>query len=325
MKCTNNSIKLLLPVFFCVIFLAGCGKNEYTIPYDINSPVTAFSFETSDKDSVADAFATNLCVVSDDMITGEDMEGYGSAALFDINNKNVIFSKNANTKMYPASMTKVMTALLAIKYGNAEDKLTASDHVLIKESGAQLCGFKPGDTITLDQALHGLLMYSGNDVAVMIAEYISGSVEEFAKLMNTEAAQLGATNTNFVNPNGLHDEKHYSTAYDMYLIFNEAMKYDYFVELIHTSNYTTSYTNSAGETINDTYNTTNLYLKEEVSAPANVTVIGGKTGTTNSAGTNLILLSKDTSGNPYISIVMKSKDRDTLYAKMTNLLESIGN
>lgn len=329
MKCTNKRLICFVPVLAAAFFMTGCAGKEPEMAYDVNTHISSFSIESNDYDKIADSFAENLCVVSGDVETGEEIEAgsdsYGSAVLCDINSKKILYSKNATVKMYPASMTKVMTALCAMKYGNKDDILTASDNVKITEDGAQVCGIKSGDTMTLDQAMHGLLMYSGNDAAILIAEGISGSVDEFCKLMNQEAAGLGATNTNFVNPNGLHDENHYSTAYDMYLIFNEAMKYDWFTEIINMNTYSTTYKNSAGEPIDISFNTTNLFLKGDVSAPQNITVIGGKTGTTNAAGANLVLLSKDAGGNPYISVVMKASNRDVLYSKMTSLLSDIVN
>lgn len=327
MRCTDRRIGLSAAAFAVFLLLTGCGNISYDMPYDMDTNISAFRFESKDSERMAEAFAEDICVVSNDVIVGEEIESgsdsYGSAALFDVNGKEVVYARNATAQLYPASMTKVMTALLALKYGNMDDVLTASENVLIKESGATLCGFKPGDTMTLDQALHGLLMYSGNDAAVLIAEYISGSVDDFCNMMNTEAARLGATNTHFMNPHGLHDENHYSTAYDLYLIFNEAMKYPLFNEIIHMDTYTTNYKNSAGETVEITYNTTNRYLKGDMEAPTEVTVIGGKTGTTNAAKSNLILLSRDSAGNPFISVVMKAQDSDTLYLKMNSLLKDI--
>ena len=123
--------------------------------------------------------------------------------------------------MYPASLTKVMTALVALQNASPDTVLTATDSVKITESGAQLCGLKAGDTMTLDQALHILLMYSANDAAMLIAENIGGSVDHFVEMMNEEAQRLGATNTSFANPHGLSDDNHYTSAYDLYLIFNE--------------------------------------------------------------------------------------------------------
>jgi len=105
---------------------------------------------------------------------------------------------------------------------------------------------------------------------------ISGSTEEFANLMNQEAQALGATNSHFVNANGLHSEEHYTTVYDMYLIFNTAVQDERFLQLITTQNYTANFINSAGEPITKDWSTTNKYLKGEETAPEGINVIGGK-------------------------------------------------
>ena len=253
------------------------------------------------------------------------MSKVSGAALFDINNKETIYAKNVHDKLYPASLTKVMTALVALKHGSADMLLTASENVTNLEADAQTCGLKEGDQMTLAQALHILLINSANDVAIMVAEGIGGSVEEFAVLMNEEALALGATNTNFVNPHGLSDDNHYTTVYDLYLIMNEAIQYDLFNEIISMSSYNTVYHNEKGEAKELTVNNTNHYLQGEAQAPTGITVHGGKTGTTNAAGHCLVLISRDTSGNPYISVVLRADSRDDLYTQMTELLNQINN
>lgn len=323
MRCINKSG--IIALICAALLTTGCTTGKIDMPYDINTTISAYSFDTSDANRTADSFASALCVVSDDITEGTDvdMSKATAAALFDTTSHNTVYAKNALKTLYPASMTKVLTALIAMKYGQMDDILTASSNVVITESGAQLCGFKPGDTMTLDQALHGLLMYSGNDAGVIIAEHIAGSVEDFATLMNEEAKKLGATNSNFVNPHGLTDDKHYTTAYDMYLIFNEAMKYEKFKEIIHMSNYTSTYHDSEGNEKEMEFATTNWFLTGTASTPDHVNVIGGKTGTTNAAGSCLILLSQNNAGEPFISIVMQAQDRDTLYVEMSDLLQEI--
>ncbi len=302
----------------------GCGGKSFRIPYDADTNIVAYGFDSYCTEAVAKPFAADLCVAPTDIaLSSADLSLASSAALFDITSHNTLYAKNVNRSLHPASLTKTMTAYLALKYGKTEDILTASENVLISESGAQLCGFKPGDQLTLDQVLHGLLMYSGNDAGVMIAEYVSGSVEEFAKLMNQEAKELGATNTNFVNPHGLTDDNHYTTAYDLYLIFQAAMQYEKFKEIIHTTDYTSTYTDAAGESKDMHYITTNNYLSGGVNPPSNVTVIGGKTGTTKAAGNCLILLSNNAAGESFVSVVMNTDDRDALYGQMNNLLKMI--
>lgn len=308
-----------------VMTLSGCGSKEYGFEYDMDRNNSSFSVASHSTGETLKAFASNLCVTNSDVTAGTDvdMSQATAAGLFDLSSGKVIYSKNIHERMNPASLTKVMTALCALKYGNLDDVLTATSNVNITESGAVKLGVSEGDTMTLEQALNALLLKSANDVAVMIAENVGGSVEGFADLMNEEAKAIGATNSNFVNPNGLTDENHYTTAYDLYLIMNEAVKYDKFVEIIHTSSYKSVYHDKNGNEKTIDLATTNAYIKSEIATPDNVTVIGGKTGTTNAAGSCLIIYAKDASGNPYISIVLQATDRTTMYTEMTDLLDEI--
>ena len=286
--------------------------------------MSAFTFDTIDSEDAAKPFAGDLCVASDvNTDNGTDLSDVTSAGLFDVGSCGTIYAKNLFKQMYPASLTKIMTAFLALKYGHLEDTITASANVYISEPGAQLVGLKEGDKLTLDQALHALLMYSGNDASVAIAEYISGSVDEFCELMNREAAQLGATGTHFVNPHGLSDDSHYTTAYDLYLIFNAAMKYDKFKEIIGMTEYSTTYSDRDGKAKELNIKNSNLYLTGDYNAPSKINIIGGKTGTTKMAGSCLILLANDQKGNPFISVILKADDRDALYGEMSRLLEQV--
>ena len=155
--------------------------------------------------------------------------------------------------------------------------------------------------------LYGLMLRSGNDAAIAIAEHMSGSVEAFAELMNQEALNLGATQSHFVNPNGLPDENHYTSVYDMYLLFNEAIKNEAFVQLISTKSYDTAYTDAEGNPVEHTWENTNQYLAGNQTAPEGFTVVGGKTGTTGDAGYCLVLYSYNAKGEPIISIVLMNE------------------
>lgn len=303
--------------------MTGCSGYSYRDAYDYDSGLSAFSFTHSGSDT-ATPFARNLCVVSSDNITnGTELSGVEAAGLFDTASCGTLYSVNAHERLAPASLTKVMTAMLALKYGHLEDVITASSNVGKMESGAQAVGLKEGDKLTLEQALYALLVYSGNDAGIAIAEYVSGSVEEFSKLMNDEALKLGATNTHFSNPHGLNSDDHYTTVYDLYLIFNEAMKNDKFREIIGTTEYTTTYSDRDGRSKTMEIKSTNQYLTGDKTPPSNVTVLGGKTGTTNAAGSCLILLSDDSKGSRYISVILRANDRDILYERMTELLEQV--
>lgn len=291
------------------------------MPYDTYSANSSFTVLSADQAGRAGTFAADLCIANENYNeSAVDMSEAEAAGLFSLGDKQTLYSKNIHEQLYPASLTKIMTALVALKNGNREDMLTASANVKITESGAQLCGLKEGDKMTLDQALRILLIYSANDVAIMIAEQYGGTTEHFCEMMNEEARAIGATNCNFVNPNGLTDEEHYVTAYDMYLIFNEACKYELFKEIIGMSSYTTVYYDAGGGEISFDKPSTNWYYNGEATPPAGITVLGGKTGTTNAARNCLVLLSSDTSGKSYISIVMKSPERGIMYTEMTDLL-----
>ena len=331
MRCTNKEKKRFRRITAGICLMAvmlsvtGCGKLSYEMAYDVDTKVSGFNVVSTQSSERVEPFATNLCVVTQDVTDDEsvDMSQAEAAVLFDLNNKEVLYSKNAHEQLNPASLTKMMTALVAVKNASLDTVLTATDSVLITESGAQLCGLKSGDTMTLDQALRILLMYSANDVAMLIAENVGGTTEHFIEMMNEEARRIGATNTNFVNPHGLTAENHYTTAYDLYLILNEAIQYEAISETIHMTGYQTTYYDKNGNPKELQFSTTNLFLRGDYQAPENVTVIGGKTGTTNAAGHCLMLLSRDVNGAPYISVILRSSARDVLYTEMADLLDEI--
>lgn len=327
MKCTDrrrNRIILCL-LCACALLLTGCGNLSYDLAYDESSQISSFNVVSGQDRNVAEPFASGLCVVTEDVTDDENvnMSQVGAAILFNLNEREILYSKNAHTILHPASLTKVMTALVALQHGSLDQRLTATSAVNITETGAQLCGLKSGDSMTLDQALRILLVYSANDVAMLIAENIGGTVDNFVEMMNQEARRLGATNTHFSNPNGLTDSEHYTTAYDLYLIFNEAVKYDTFNEIIQMASYQTTYLDKNGKEKTFDKTTTNLFIRGDYQSPSNVNVIGGKTGTTQAAGHCLMLLARDSGGAPYISIILGSAGTDTLYREMTDLLDEI--
>ncbi len=156
------------------------------------------------------------------------------AVVMDVKTGRVLYAKNMNTKLAMASTTKIMTALLAVE----SDKL--NDVVTVKQSSCNIEGsslyLKPGDKLTVEELVYGLMLRSGNDASVAIAEYVGGSYDGFITMMNTKAKELGANNTHFVNPNGLPDGNHYTTAYDLALITSYAMKNPKFAEVVGSKN-----------------------------------------------------------------------------------------
>ena len=270
-------------------------------------------------------FAGDLCVTNSDIGDSITLSENSCVGLFDLSRKKTLYCKNAQLQINPASLTKVMTAVVALKNGSLDQLLIADEDVYVYEDGAQKIGLKAGDSMTLEQALHLLLIYSANDVALLIAKNISGSVDAFVEEMNKEAAALGATHSHFMNPNGLTADDHYTCVYDMYLMFNEALKYDKFNEIIRMSAYSTQFSTSSGELKDVEVKNTNGYINGNYEMPAGITVLGGKTGTTTAAGHCLIQLASDTSGNNYIAVIMRAEDTETLYHEMSDLLLQITN
>ena len=155
-----------------------------------------------------------------------------AACILEYTTGRVLFESNMYARLPMASTTKIMTALLAIERGNLQDKVTCSDNAF-GVSGTSVY-LQKGETLTLEQLLLGLMLSSGNDAAVAIAEHIGGTVDAFVALMNARAREIGAMNTRFVNPHGLPDEGHYTTAYDLALITRAAMENESFRRLVST-------------------------------------------------------------------------------------------
>lgn len=281
--------------------------------------------ESASSNDMLAAFSEQLCVDSREDIakSGVNLENSYASGLFDLNAKKILYANNQFEQLPPASITKIMTALVALKYGKLEDEIHVSGNCKITESGATLFGIEEGDILTLDQALNILLLQSANDVALAIAEHVGGTQENFIKMMNEEALKLGATNTNFMNPHGLTQEDHYTSIYDLYLIFNEVIQYERFREIIQLDSYSSVYYDSERNAKEFDLHTTNQFLTGNVATPENVTVIGGKTGTTKAAKSCLILYSKNKSGNPFISVILGAETRDLLYEDMSRLLKAV--
>ena len=167
-----------------------------------------------------------------------------SALLIDSKTGQILYQKNIDEKLYPASTTKVMTALLLLEDGDLEKVVTIKEDVpsLIEQGSSQIY-LIPEEKLTREQLLYALLVDSANDAAIAIAQDVSGSVEKFVRKMNERAKELGAENTNFINPNGLHDDNHYTTARDLSIIAREAMKNPIFRKVVTTDQYIIPATN----------------------------------------------------------------------------------
>ena len=319
MRCIDKKRRLLSIILIIVILSAGCiSKKEKLVS----------EYETTNYDTYlyeGELFASQLCV-SDTNVPLNDFEAASSlhaGALFGMSQQKVFYSEQIHDRLFPASTTKILTLYLALKYGTLSDIVTVSDNAVAVPSDSSVAGLRSGVQLTLEDLLYGLMLPSGNDSAVAIAEHISGSVDAFVELMNKEANALGATNSHFVNPHGYHDENHYTTAYDLYLIFNQGILNQKFIDIISSATYTTDIKEPDGSTRSVTWKQSNLFVNGTRTAPENVTVIGGKTGTTDEAGACLVLYEQDSQSRPYISIVMGAESKNALYNTMDSLLSTI--
>lgn len=318
---------LILLLFVCgavyVLFFEDRDPS-LALPYDRTSSVLGLEQISLDI-SKASGYSAELCVGNEDVGTDTLTLSASGAGLFDEEDREVLYAKSIHEKLYPASMTKIMTCLVALKYGNLDDTVTVGYECYQVESGSSVADIRPGDQLTLRELIYGLMINSGNDAAMTIAVHVAGSVDAFVEMMNQEAAALGATNTHFMNPHGLHDDDHYTTVYDMYLMFHEALKYQEFLDVIGIHTYYITIPAEDGTSRDVVWESTNYYFQNEATPPGDVQVVGGKTGTTDEAGACLALYSKDKYGSPYISIIMHAADKTTLYGEMNELLSKLNN
>ncbi len=316
------AISLIVALLLIIVFYLSY-KNERTLDISYSFNYT----DSSENEAVAETFTKNL-VISDNDVSYDGLNissGSEKALLFDVSSNKPIFAKGIYDKIYPASITKIMTAIVAMKYGNMDDIVTMSDEDFALEDGSQVSGMISGDTVTMEQLFKTLLVYSANDAAMAIARHISGSVDEFVNLMNQEARSLGMLSTNFVNPHGLHDENHYTCAYDVYLMLNAAKEYSMFTDTIKLKEYKLTVQRADGSSVAYRLDSTDKYLTGLKQIPNGVSLWGGKTGTTPEAGSCLSLIAQNKNGNMFVAVVMNADNSTSLYSDMTDLLSQINN
>jgi len=207
-----------------------------------------------------------------------------NALLIDLESEKILFDKNSTKSMYPASMTKIMTAITVLE--NVED---LNEKVILNKEmfnslyyeNASMAGFLPGEDVSVIDLLYGLMLPSGGECAVGLAEYVSDSESDFADLMNKKAQEIGMSNSHFTNTTGLHDENHYTTAKDMATLLKYALKNDMFYKIFTSNRHSSSSTNKHDGGI--TYYST-LFSRIENSNFKGGSILGGKTGYTPEAG-----------------------------------------
>lgn len=224
-----------------------------------------------------------------------------AAMLVDLNTGRVVYEQNADERVYPASLTKIMTCLLALEHGNLSSMVTVSEAALSNlDPNSSLAGLQVGEQMTLENMLYCMMIPSGNEACNVVAEHIAGSVSDFVRMMNERAYELGCENTHFCNPHGLHEEEHYTTARDLVKITQAALKSENFKQIVNTSEYELPATNLSEAR---TLKTTNQLIYRNSNNPFYYSrAMGIKTGYTSAAGRCVISAAKD-DGMYFLAVV----------------------
>ncbi len=232
-----------------------------------------------------------------------------SCILIEANTGKILYEKNSNDVRFPASTTKIMTAILTVENCNLDDVATVSHNAVYSiPYDYTHASLKEGEELTIEQLLYALMIPSANDAAIVLAEHISGSVEEFAKLMNKRAEELGCKNTHFVNPNGIHSKDHTSTSYDLALMGKFAMQNSIIRKIVSTTQFTLPATNKyskADRTFNNSNDLLSTYSRYYYEGTTGV-----KTGYTGEAG-NCIIASAKKNDFEVILVVLGGESTNT--------------
>ena len=239
-----------------------------------------------------------------------------SVILMEESTGTILYEKNMDEAHYPASITKIMTTLLALENGNLSDMVTFSDDAINNTEGSGIAR-DYGEQMTLEQCLYGVMLESANECAYAVAEHVGGTVENFVDMMNAKAKELGCTNTQFKNPHGLPNEEHYTTAHDMGLILKEAMKHEEFRKISGTI----SYTLKKSDTLKDTLELWNhAKILRENSDYYYKYAEGAKTGFTQVALNTLVTYAKKDNVE-LICVILKDYGADKSYTDTANLFK----
>ena len=273
--------RLIIGAGVCVAVIAvliGVKLYRQDRQMDITEPFARSMVLASDPLSAenrfqAETLSADLCVGETSVPLNDiSFSSQVKAGLFDLDHKKVLFAQNMYDQVYPASITKIMTALLAMEYNQPDAQVTITEEDLALEDGSQMSGLAVGDTVTMDQLFHALLIYS---------------------------------------------------AYDVYLMLHAAYQHTEFQNTMSMSSYTLNMTHADGTAGTIYLSSTDKYLTGEKNAPENVTVLGGKTGTTDEAGSCLALVSQNAYGEPFISVILHASTKVELYEDMNTLLSNI--
>ena len=301
MKKTN----VFLVLFLMTFLLAGMPRVSLSAeekPRETQEETTEAVVET---ESETEHPATYYAEIQSNNIPGwpqGDAINAETAILMDADTGAILYAKDIDKREYPASITKIVTTMVALERGNLSDIVTFSENAVYSiEYGSSHLGLTEGEQLTMEQCLYGIMLASANEISNGVAEHIAGSIEEYVKLMNEWVEHLGCTNTHFVNVHGLHDENHYTSAHDMALIMQAALKNEKFREIISTTYYEYPKTNKVDET-RPFANHHKMITEEGMLYDG---CIGGKTGYTDEAQ-NTLVTAAQRNGQTLIAVVLRS-------------------
>lgn len=312
------SVTLIL----CMTLLTGCGSKTFKAGKQLDIGILpelplygdygmADEYAVIDRDEELDAAAYNI---------------FFATMLVDDTTKVPIVAHNVHNRIYPASMTKLMTGILvmeSIEKGDIslDDIVTLNRKVTFDDWDAMASDLVGGCRVSVKNLLYGLMITSYNDCGVILAELIAGSESAFCDRMNEKAREIGATNTHFENCHGLHSDDHYTTAYDLYLIISEFSKHDlaYIIDSLNTYDFT--YTDPDGNEQVVTIEPTNEFVTGEINMPSGYSIGSWKTGTTEEALNCLVMeFVNDSTGDKYVALIAGADGKEALYSAMTELI-----
>ena len=241
-----------------------------------------------------------------------------AALIIETNTGKVIYEKDGDEQNYPASVTKILTAILVLENCNLDDVAIASESAISQiPDGYVVAPLKVGEEMKIKDLLYALMLKSANDAAYVLAEHVGKNVDFFADMMNQKAKEIGCTGSHFVNPNGIHNERHYTTANDMYLIAKYAMKNEEFVKIVSTMEYTLPSTNKY-EAEDRVMRNTNSFINPD-SSFYNKNVRGIKTGTTAQAG-NCLITDVARDGLEFITVLLGAETSSGKFSETEKMI-----
>ncbi len=330
----KKKITALLLVCVLLFGCTGCGKKKKSLLGDYQSKDSVVHQDVGAQCEARYAPLLSqffLCNIDHDMLTTdyvfdeEKTDRKGSAFVINRTKNELVFGYRMDELFYPASITKLMTALVTLNRCDPDEKVVITKE-MAEFSRGSVEELKEGDVLTVHDLLLCMLVSSANNAAVALAIHVAGSESAFVELMNQEMRKLGGLNTNFANASGLHDDKHKTTPYDMYIVYQECTKYKEFREIIALTEKRYNYTDAKGAQRSRTVKTTNCFKltdpKHHYDYPDSIVILGGKTGTTNYAGYCMILHVRNSYGTEYILGVFRAETEEKLYHKLNDLLST---